>query len=188
MISSKGQVALGVQSGLTISNLRLTTEDLKRSNGSGYGLTVGVNAKIPLCNDFHIQPEVNYVQFFSDMNPGGSQVNNQYLTFPVLIGYQIKDFIHLQTGPQFGVLVSSSLSGNPPSNNYFNKTDFGALFNVGLDWRKFNLDIRYYVGLSNINKKGYGIIDDSTFSGISPGEPTYQNLSFQVLVGYKIFK
>jgi len=81
-----------------------------------------------------------------------------YLNFPVLLQYQFRRGWRLETGPQFGVLLSASdynyynQNGTIDRRSIYQSTDFSWVFGAGYIWRNgFGFDARANVGLSDIN-------------------------------------
>jgi hypothetical protein len=136
------------------------------------GLHIGGLAHIHISEHFAVQPEL----VFSCQ--GGERPNNKlklnYINIPVMAQYMIGDGFRLQTGPQFGFLVSAEQKiGNieVDIDDTFNSFDlswaFGAsyIFSSGI-----GIDARYNLGLNNIS-------DDSDFEA--------KNRVFQVGLFYQ---
>ncbi|HRX94869.1 MAG TPA: porin family protein, partial [Chitinophagaceae bacterium] len=128
-----------------------------------YGYHLGGFAEIRMGNKFVLQPEVlfnqyatrldsNYKNVYEDIFGGQSNVKLNYLSIPILLNYKlVGNFIALQVGPQFGVLIDQSKTVLQNGGDAFKKGDFSML--AGLQFRVANLRIngRYAVGLNNIS-------------------------------------
>jgi hypothetical protein len=136
------------------------------------GFHIGGLAHIHISEHFAVQPELVFSL------QGGEKPNNKlklnYVNIPVLAQYMIGDGFRLQTGPQFGFLVSAEQKiGNieVDIDDTFNSFDlswaFGAsyIFSSGI-----GVDARYNLGLNNIS-------DDSDFEA--------KNRVFQVGLFYQ---
>ncbi|HPG10588.1 MAG TPA: porin family protein [Chitinophagaceae bacterium] len=146
-----------------------------------YGYHLGGFAEIRMGNKFVLQPEVlfnqyatrldsNYKNVYEDIFGGQSNVKLNYLSIPILLNYKlVGNFIALQVGPQFGVLIDQSKTVLQNGGDAFKKGDFSML--AGLQFRVANLRIngRYAVGLNNISDIG--------------NEGKWKNQGFQVSVG-----
>lgn len=76
-----------------------------------------------------------------------------YIDLPVLIRYQIFNFLNLHAGPQVGYLLSAKQKDNTSGevisiNDYYKKVDLGMVIGaeVNLSFR-INLTVRYAIGL-----------------------------------------
>ncbi|MBX2900027.1 MAG: PorT family protein [Cyclobacteriaceae bacterium] len=83
------------------------------------------------------------------------------MSLPLLVKYNITPRFYVMGGPQVSYLVSSKYEqesiGNgtvTTTNNLdaMNKFGFGIVPVLGYDFDKFSLGIRYYAGLSQLNK------------------------------------
>lgn len=146
-----------------------------------YGYHLGGFAEIRMGNKFVLQPEVlfnqyatkldsNYKNVYEDIFGGQSNVKLNYLSVPILLNYKlVGNFIALQVGPQFGILIDQSKTVLQNGGDAFKKGDFSML--AGLQFRLANLRVngRYAVGLNNISDIG--------------NEGKWKNQGFQVSVG-----
>jgi Outer membrane protein beta-barrel domain len=159
----------GLKTGYNSSSVQI-------SDGADYdsksGLHIGGLAHIHISEHFAVQPEL----VFSCQ--GGERPNSKlklnYINVPVLAQYMIGDGFRLQTGPQFGFLVSAEQKIGDIEvdiDDAFNSFDlswaFGAsyIFSSGI-----GIDARYNLGLNNIS-------DDSDFEA--------KNRVFQVGLFYQ---
>ena len=164
--AQKAHVELGVKGGLnvaTLSSPAYNTIDPRISANFG-GL-----AHIHLSKEFAIQPELLFSGQGAKQTIAGIDIktNLNYLQIPVLLQYLIGTGFRLETGPQFGVLLSAnSKAGNVTTNiNYAYKTmDVAWVFGAGyLTPSGFGIDARYNLGLSNINDISINFIYKTTY-------------------------
>src|SRR5258706_1809337 len=108
------QFHLGIKAGANISKVdgKSFKEEFR------YGYNVGGFAEIKLGGKFSLQPEVLFNQYSTTLDSNyksiyqgvissnQSKVKLNYLSFPLLLDYKFIGPIHLQAGPQFGVLMS----------------------------------------------------------------------------------
>ena len=129
-----------------------------------YGYHIGGFAEIGLGDKFHVQPEVlfnqvsttvdsNYKHIYQNVfNSNQSTVKLSYLSIPVLLTYKlIGNFLSLQAGPQFGILINQDKTLLQNGGDAFKKGDFSLLAGAQLKFSAIRLSGRYVVGLNNIN-------------------------------------
>ncbi len=111
------QFHIGVKGGANIIKINgVSFKDQFR-----YGYHVGGFAEIGLGDKFHLQPEVlfnqvsttvdsNYKHIYQDVfSSNQSTVQLSYLAIPLVLNYKlIGNFLSLQAGPQFGILLNQS--------------------------------------------------------------------------------
>jgi hypothetical protein len=132
-----------------------------------YGYHVGGFAEIGIGEKFGIQPEVLFNQYSTTLdsnynhvyenifNSGQSSVKLNYLSIPVLLNYKlIGNFLSLQAGPQFSVLMKQDKNLLQNGAEAFKKGDFSMLGGVQLKLSAIRITGRYAIGLSDINDIG----------------------------------
>ena len=131
-----------------------------------YGYHVGGFAEIGLGKNFGIQPEVLFNQYKTKTDTSfenvyrsafkqGNDIKLNYLSIPILVNYKlIGDFLTLQAGPQFGILMNKNETLLQNGQNAFKGGDFSMLAGVQVKVLKFRVSGRYVVGLNNINDIG----------------------------------
>jgi len=89
--------------------------------------------------------------------------------------------LNLQAGPQFGFLTSATgpdptgvVSGSVDIKSYLKSSDFSIALGAGFDIKKFVIDARYNLGISEVND--------------SAGSTAAKNQVFQLSVGFKLFQ
>jgi hypothetical protein len=119
-----------------------------------------------------------------------------------MVKYYLTGSLHLQAGPQLGILASSSgdliqvqngfIVGQPVANqnlsSYVKSTDFAIAFGAGINLpANLNLSVRYTIGIVDINKNSGG----ATFTGgLQPSFSTAytRNQLLQVSISYALRK
>jgi hypothetical protein len=127
-----------------------------------YGYHAGGFAEIGLTNKIGIQPEVMFNQYttkvdsnFSNvyhnvLNQGNIKLN--YLSIPILLNVKLLgNFLTLQAGPQYSVLIQKSKTLLQNGVNAFKNGDFAMIGGAQIKVGGIRLDGRYVVGLKNIN-------------------------------------
>ncbi len=127
-----------------------------------YGYHAGGFAEIGLGRNLGIQPEVIFNQYStrvdSNFNHVYQNVFNQgnvklnYLSVPILLSYKLfGNFLSLQAGPQFSVMINKSKTLLENGSEAFKNGDFSMVGGVHLKIKSLRVDGRYVVGLNNIN-------------------------------------
>lgn len=130
-----------------------------------YGYHLGGFAEIGLGRKIAIQPEVlfnqyssrvdsNYKELYENVfNPAFQQnVKLNYLSIPILLNYKlIGNFLTLQAGPQFGILLDNNKTLLQNGGNAFKSGDLSMVGGAQLKVAAFRVSGRYVIGLNNIN-------------------------------------
>jgi hypothetical protein len=154
------QFHIGIKGGANITKV----DGVSFKDQFRYGYHIGGFAEIGLGNKFGIQPEVlfnqystsldsNYKSVYQDVfNSGQSSVKLNYLSIPILLNYKLLgNFLSIQAGPQFGVLINQSKTLLQNGGEAFKKGDFSLVGGAQLKLSAIRITGRYVVGLNNIN-------------------------------------
>jgi hypothetical protein len=170
---------VGIKAGANIN--KIDGKGLKEEFQYGYSL--GGFAELYFNNKWGIQPEVLWNQYqtqttsdFDDVIPGGTSdlkgIKLNYLSIPLLLNFRPVQFITLQAGPQFGILINKDQGLLKNGQQAFSSGDLSMLGGVQLNVGKLKVGGRYQIGLNNIND-----IDNST---------KWKNQGFQIYAGIKL--
>lgn len=171
------QFHLGVKAGANITKV----DGKSFKDEFRYGYHLGGFAEIRLGNKLVLQPEVlfnqyatrldsNYKNVYEDVFDGNSNIKLNYLSVPILLNYKlVGNFISLQAGPQFGVLLDQNKTLLQNGGNAFKSGDLSMLAGVLVRVGPMRINGRYAIGLNNISD----IADDDK----------WKNQGFQVSVG-----
>ena len=128
-----------------------------------YGYNAGGFAEIKLSDKFSFQPEVLFNQYTSTLDSNyksiyenvitsdQSKVKLNYLTIPLLLDYKFLGPIHLQAGPQFGILMNQDKNFLQNGEAAFKSGDFSMALGAQVKIAQFRFTGRYLIGLNNIN-------------------------------------
>lgn len=168
----------GLKGGLNLSKFS-TENTFSSDNQAGY--YAGIWTRIGAAG-IHLQPELYLSGKNTTLVSSEGEENKVKFTsldVPVLIGTKIGAAgigVRLNTGPVVSFILNEDQSfGNAASNIFngrFKDQAFAWQFGAGLDIKKLNFDLRYELGLTDINKGGYG--------------ETKLNL-FTLGIGYRLF-
>ena len=153
------QFHLGVKAGANLT--KVDGKSFKEEFNYGYNL--GGFMEIGLGPKFSFQPEVLFNQYSSTLDSNykhiyenvitsdQSKVKLNYLTIPLLLDYKFLGPIHLQAGPQFGVLMNHDKNFLENGEQAFKNGDFSMVAGAELRLAQLRVTGRYLIGLNNIN-------------------------------------
>lgn len=169
------QKDIGIKFGLNISSINHSKDD---DVSNLLDINTGVVFRFKLHGKFLLNTEVTASnKGFNDiLIPTGTTANQlTYLSFPVLIEYEANKKIYFQAGPEFNFLTKAKMKNSTIDKNVtgdYNTFDFSFAAGFGFKILKtLNLETRYSLGLSHINK-------DESISG------AHQNRTFQLNLIY----
>jgi hypothetical protein len=199
---SYAQLGFGIKGAFTMSKLSTNLSDYTEAAKTGYQ----VGAFVRLGKKLHLQPEAYFTvksgkttfDIPTDLsNPNSAKETvNQSVTLnsidvPLLIGYQIAKLpglkIRLQAGPVASMVVNKKYDINYSGITEEEKTsiedsyknaNWALQFGAGVDFLFLTADIRYELGLSDIN--------DPADVSIKDYLPNEKNNVFFISVGWKI--
>jgi hypothetical protein len=175
--ASAQHVNIGLKAGANFYNIN-NDNDVEFDGKTGFH--AGLLGHIHLAPQLALQPEIVYSSQGAKYTfTGGTEtkLNLDYINVPVLFQYMFDNGFRLQAGPQVGFLVNAKAETAGVKTDVkddFNTIDFGIGAGAGYVHvpSGFGVDLRYNLGLSNINE------DDAVKS---------HNRGFQVGVFY-LFK
>ena len=106
-----------------------------------------------------IQPEVLFSQINADTSTQFSdvyafnhigQIELKALTIPILLNYKLNQFITLQAGPQFGVIIDQDKNLLQNGKDAFKGGDFSLAAGVQLNLLKFRVYGRFVGGMTDL--------------------------------------
>lgn len=156
--TTNAQIQIGVKGGLNLSSYG-------GSYSSGTSTLVGFHlgglVKIPLVEQFSLQPELVYSTQGAKLNSDGvsASLHDNYLNIPVMFKYTHESGFFAETGPQLGFLLSAKEKIGDNSTDRkgsFKSTDFSWDFGIGYLLKPANvgINLRYNVGLANVDNTG----------------------------------
>lgn len=160
----------------------LAVRSTMKLNSNG-GLFLRINAK-----KFSIQPEAYFsgnsfrvksdLAIFSDATTKDTRFAYQYISAPLILGYEVVKGVHLQAGPQYSWALNSGKSYGPNKNN-----DLGIVLGARIDMLDamslFSLNFRYIYGLTDQTDRTY------SFEGKTlPYD--FRNRTVQVSISYNV--
>ena len=159
VVKAQEDPKFGIKAGLNVSNLDFSND---ASTDWRAGFHAGGLAHIHITPSFSLQPEVYYSSQGAKIpnTSGGDKVNLNlsYINVPVLLQYNFRNGFRLQGGPQVGFLVGVSDKVNDVELNRYSTDDFKTVdvsLPLGLSYLAYSglgVDVRYNLGLTNINK------------------------------------
>lgn len=164
------QVNFGIKAGLNVSNIDYNVSGASPEGRTGYFF--GTLVDFPLAGDFHLQAEILYSR------EGIKDGRVDFLNVPVSLKWYFAEGIHVNAGPQLGVVIDAE-----DGTNGLNTAMLAGVFGLGFETSEgFTVDTRYTMGATSVidrdimvdSGRGYNI------SGIQGWTRT-----FQLGIGYK---
>ena len=153
-LKAQESVAFGVKGGFNVANLRYENSTNPDAKFSGY---LGVLAHFHVARSFAVQPELVFSGQGAKETVSGTdyKLALNYLNLPILAQVMVGDGWRIETGPQFGALLSAKYKSGGSSSSAkddFKTFDLSWAFGVGyLTHSGFGVDVRYNFGLNSIN-------------------------------------
>jgi hypothetical protein len=176
---SFSQVSFGVKSGINIA----TTKDLIAYPKNRIGWHAGGFTKISMNKKSFLQTELLYSAKgyrYVDLSGGATvAMRLNYLTVPILFGYEIDHKTKVVLGTELGYLMKATLvkANINATNSFPKKFDIGLLIGLGYNITKgLGAEIRYNYGF----KRFY----QTDAIGIRRGESLAGNRVFQIGLNY----
>jgi len=154
------QFHIGIKGGANI----IKVDGISFKDQFKYGYHIGGFAEIGLGEKLGIQPEVLFNQYSTTLdsnyksiyqgvfNSNQSGVKLGYLSIPILLSYKLLgNFLSLQAGPQFGVLINQDKTLLQNGGEAFKKGDFSLIAGAQVKLSAIRISGRYVIGLNNIN-------------------------------------
>jgi hypothetical protein len=157
-IAQNDRTSFGIKGGLNVSNI--SVKDAEDDFKARLSFHLGVLAHVHLMQSLAVQPELVFSGQGAKTDFGSDDVklNLGYLNIPVLLQYMMANGLRLQTGPQFGYLLTAKSKLDDFEEDVkddLNGIDFGWVIGGGfLTPSGFGVDLRYNLGISNINDEG----------------------------------
>lgn len=155
------QFHIGVKGGANIIKI----DGASFKDKFSYGYHLGGFMEIGLGKKLGIQPEVLFNQYSTTVDSNYKKIyqnvfnsafqNNvklNYLSIPILLNYKlIGNFLSLQAGPQFGILINQDKTLLQNGGDAFKKGEFSMLAGAQIKFSAIRITGRYGIGLNNIN-------------------------------------
>lgn len=192
-LTSTLSAQFGVRAGVNLANLTVDPSEDEFNPGIKLGLGIGVFYKVPISDNFIIQPELNFMQHGSKSKisvlgiTAENTLSFNYLQVPVILKFGFGDTdglnFYVQGGPYVGIGIGkvkskSCLDGECETEEIEygdgdegpKNPDFGVQLGAGLNMdQNISFDARYILGLQNLT---------------SPDEGTIKHTGINLSVGY----
>ena len=146
------ELDLGIKLGSNFSSISYA----QQGSSSRTGIQAGVFGGIKFNDKVGISLDVLYSQQGADFNAGAFDLT--YVNLPFVVKYYLVGGLHIQAGPQFGVLIDESLS-ETLTNEYKEivESEISGIIGIGYDLPfGLRIDGRYNFGLTDISKPEVG--------------------------------
>ncbi|HMR85707.1 MAG TPA: outer membrane beta-barrel protein, partial [Niabella sp.] len=92
----------------------------------------------------------SFTRTLPDFNNAQVKAKLNYLSVPILVNLRLIGPLHIEAGPQFGILMNKEKNLLENGEQAFKKGDFSMVGGAGLNISSFRLTARYVIGLSDI--------------------------------------
>jgi len=146
------ELDLGIKLGSNFASI----SHAKEGSSTRTGIQAGFFAGIKFNDKVGISLDVLYSQQGADFDAGAFDLT--YVNLPFVVKYYLVGGLHIQAGPQFGVLIDVSLS-ETLTNEYKEivESEISGIIGIGYDLPfGLRIDGRYNFGLTDISKPEVG--------------------------------
>lgn len=158
------KTAFGIKAGLNLTNLKVSDPDASYDSRSGFHAGFFVREKF---SKVAIQPEFLISTLSTDVSStalGDYQDRFTYLSIPIMIKFYLISGLNIHAGPQFGFLLDGDRKydgvlgqGSNDIKDYYKSSDVSVSLGGGWDFPfGLNLDLRYNIGVQDINEASGG--------------------------------
>lgn len=147
------EVEFGIKAGALYSMPSYGNNNVK-DNESKIGAQAGVFLRAG--SQLYIQPELTVSMFKANYSVANGSYDPTFyeLNLPVQVGYKILEDDDWTLRASLGPQINYNLKNNKAvGNEDYKDFNFDALVNVGVDIKKFTIDLRYNQGLSKTSKE-----------------------------------
>ena len=159
-------VKFGIKGGVQFTNFAGKSY-FNESFDAKTGFYIGGLVDIPVSGNFHVQPELLYSMegaTITDTGTGQLDFGISYMRIPIMAKYYIMQGLSLQAGPEIAFKIGAN---EDYADEAIASTDFGLGIGAGYELPMgLMFDIRYNLGLSNIDENGD---DDIKNTGLQLG-------------------
>ena len=195
---SSGGTTFGLRAGVNFQNLNGEAAGNDLDNKLKVGFNVGVNAEIPIADEFYIQPGLLFTTKGAKAdNDDDTKVNINYLELPINFLYKPvlgTGKLLLGFGPYAGYAIGGKIKSGDNDIDLefeselsqaeavrylwtFRRFDFGANLLAGYEFsNKFSVQLNAQLGLTNISPE---------IAGTDSDDYKTKNTGFGVSVGYR---
>jgi Outer membrane protein beta-barrel domain len=165
----KSQIKFGIKGGLNLTTQSISGTNVISLVKSKPDFNAGVLANVNIYKSFLLQPEFVFSGQGSGVQNSSSKLDYGYFNIPLLLKYQHAMGIFVETGPQFGILLSAKYKTDSTTTDQKDvvtkSTDFAWVFGLGYKIPKVNLglDLRYNLGLTNIENSSVVTVKNKVF-------------------------
>ncbi len=160
-------IDVGIKAGANFATLTDVDDVSTRT-----GLLIGAFVTLKFTDKMALQGDILYSQQGAKGDNGASDIELDYINFPIVFKYYIVDRLNIQAGPQFGSVINDNLG-----DTRFESFDVSGVVGIGVDLPlHLRVTGRYGFGLSDIS-----FIDFNTGNEFNTGA---KNSVFSLSVGF----
>jgi len=138
-------IDVGIKAGANFSTLTDVPNVSTRT-----GLLIGAFVTLKFTDKMALQGDILYSQQGAKGKNGFSDLELDYIVFPIVFKYYIINRLNIQAGPQFGSVINDNYNSN------FESFDISGVVGIGVDLPLgFRVTGRYNFGLNDISFVNY---------------------------------
>ena len=105
---------IGIRAGLNLANNIALSDGKRVDDDHSYraALHIGITSRFNLANKFSLNPEILYSKKGYKQESESVVIHYNYVNLPLLVGYNLGEKFTLQTGPEFGYLISAKMDSD----------------------------------------------------------------------------
>ena len=167
------ELDLGIKLGSNFASINNAIQD----SSSRTGIQAGIFGGVKFNDKIGINLDVLYSQQGADFDDGAFDLT--YVNLPLVLKYFLVGGLHIQAGPQFGVLIDESLTETLDDDyKEIVESEISGIIGIGYDLPfGLRIDGRYNFGLTDISKPEDGEDGENGNKGI-------KNSVFTIAVGF----
>ena len=169
--------AFGLKGGINTNSIKFDDPEATYESRTGYHVGLFLRGRM---GNIGIQPELLLFANKGEIQSsvfGTAEESFTYITIPVMLKFYPIMGLNLQVGPQFAFLLDGERkyetflgSGTEDITDYYKNSDLSLSLGGGYDFKwGLNLDIRYNIGIKDINNTADGEEAKSKIFLISAG-------------------
>ena len=180
----KAQVTFGLKGGPNLSYMSI-------EKGINYSFHAGAFSEMALNDFFFLQPELLYSGKGTTpryMSAYDLECKLQYISMPVLVGWNVTDHLAILSGPELNYLLegSSFTYDDTKSVSAENFASWDLAMDFGLTYRiskKFKVEVRYSLGLVDVIDIMFSDIFDRPAGSAEEGKNRTLQMSVGCVIG-----
>ena len=188
-VKSYAQPQLGVKAGLNVAQIQ--NYQFSKHDKTKLAMNCGLLARFKFNKELFIQPEILYSTKgikFPETSYNGSDLSLNYLSVPVLLGFQLNKKLAFLIGPETSFLINAKTSyDDDKQNNTITYNRFDLAIDLGIEFNintQLAFEVRYSYGFPILTGAILSHPSVDYYLGIKNG--SNQLLQFDLIYLFKV--